>query len=159
MYPPLSSDHRNIKINNTDKPSLHTCLFTGFNQAIIYTVNGTRTVYICFPFNLLSYKCLFSTERVKEAIDVDVYLLSSMRCFLGRSTSGIKYEGEGFLHSNEYNKSMHATEIFLTTVMLMCSTGWECCQPRICAEATVNIIPVQAGLQSISWLQACNVIG
>ena len=31
MCPPLSFDHRNIKINNTDKPSLHTCLFTGVN--------------------------------------------------------------------------------------------------------------------------------
>ena len=31
MCPPLSSDHHNIEINNTDKPSLHTCLFTGVN--------------------------------------------------------------------------------------------------------------------------------
>ena len=41
----LSFDHRNIKIYNTDKPSLHTCLFTGVNEAIVYTVNGTRTIY------------------------------------------------------------------------------------------------------------------
>ena len=29
MCPPLSFDHRNIKINNIDKPSLNTCLFIG----------------------------------------------------------------------------------------------------------------------------------
>ena len=42
----LSSDHRNIEINNTEKPSLCICLFIGDNWAIVYTVNGTRTVYI-----------------------------------------------------------------------------------------------------------------
>ena len=47
LCPPLSFNHRNIKINNTDKPSLHTCLFTGENQPIVYMVNGTRTVSIC----------------------------------------------------------------------------------------------------------------
>ena len=31
MCPPLSPDHRNIEINNTDKPSLCTSLFIGNN--------------------------------------------------------------------------------------------------------------------------------
>ena len=29
MCPPLSFDHRNIEINNIDKPSLYTCLLIG----------------------------------------------------------------------------------------------------------------------------------
>ena len=32
MCPPLSFDHRNIEINNTDKPSLCTCLFIGITR-------------------------------------------------------------------------------------------------------------------------------
>ena len=44
---PLSFDHRNIEINNTEIPSLCTRLFIGDNKAIVCTVNGTRTVYKC----------------------------------------------------------------------------------------------------------------
>ena len=36
MCPPLSFDHRNIEINNIDKPSLYTCLFIG--EQLGYTV-------------------------------------------------------------------------------------------------------------------------
>ena len=46
----LSTIHVNITIyviNNIDKPSLCTGLFTGDNQASVYTANGTRTVYRC----------------------------------------------------------------------------------------------------------------
>ena len=40
MCPPLSFDHRNIKINNIDKPSLHTCLFIG--EQLGYRLYGLR---------------------------------------------------------------------------------------------------------------------
>ena len=40
----LSFDHRSIKINNIDKPSLAYLL--GNNKATLYTATGTRTVYI-----------------------------------------------------------------------------------------------------------------
>ena len=33
---------------------------------------------LCYPFDLLSYKCLFSTDRVKEAINVDVYVIDGI---------------------------------------------------------------------------------
>ena len=53
MCPPLSFDHRNIEINNTEKPSLCTCQFIGNNQVI-----GTRTIFIFKRFaSLKSKKC------------------------------------------------------------------------------------------------------
>ena len=48
-------------------------------------------INLCYPFDLLSYNCRFSTDGVKESNGVNDYLLSSIRCFLGRSTSRIKY--------------------------------------------------------------------
>ena len=40
MCPPLSFDHRNIEINNLDKPSLYTCLIIG--EQLGYHLYGQR---------------------------------------------------------------------------------------------------------------------
>ena len=57
MCPPLSPDHGNIEINNTDKPPLFTCLFIGNNKATVYMVNGIRTIYIYVPGFLYENWC------------------------------------------------------------------------------------------------------
>ena len=69
---------------NTDEPSLCTCLFIGNDWAIIYTVNGSRTIYIS-TFLLLALPlpcCVLCRLYVKK------HILTSVRSVLLHSNTG-----------------------------------------------------------------------
>ena len=57
-----------------------------FNKAL--HISGLQ--HVCYPFDLLFSKCLFPTD-IKESLSILMILLSSIRCFLGRSIRGSRF--------------------------------------------------------------------
>ena len=49
------------------------------------------------PLRCKASKLRYPLRIPRLVKDIDVYLLSSIRCFFSRSTRGIKYEGDGSL--------------------------------------------------------------
>ena len=65
-----SSDDENANDSSSSSDDPH-------SQQVRHLLVDLGGIHKCYPFDLLSYKCRFSTDRVKESIDVNDYLLSN----------------------------------------------------------------------------------